>query len=290
LRPWVSFWLRVGAAVAAMFVLAPVFGMVFSDEPFHRVMTRVLQVAVVVALLLGSGPVRAWPEKIRAMGLRGPHRCARFLAGASFGVFALVALLALSWALGGRTPVDDHRLPLWEHLGKAIAAGILVSLFEETLVRGYMKDVLGNVVSAFVFAAVHYFQPLPKVGAPKSAPAGEGYEPLLAFERAGDLFEAWTVPRNATLGVATLFLFAMALNRLRERTGTLYVGIGLHAGLVFVLGFYRRFLEGETPLSKWIYGGTRVHDGLLGLVAIGLLCLAAYRLPLPAGLKSDERA
>ena len=102
------------------------------------------------------------------------------------------------------------------------------------------------------------------------------------------MFESWLDPRIAGMGMVGLFLFGLALNRLRKRTGTLYLGIGLHAGLVFALAIYRRWVHGETPESLWVHGGARLHDGLLGVLFLALVCLAAYRAPLPRFLRSHE--
>ena len=142
--------------------------------------------------------------------------------------------------------------------------------------RYRLKDVLGGGRSALLFACGHFFRPLGD-----TAPAGEGYDSLLVFRRLGDLLEGWTDLRSVALGLPGLFLFALALNRLRDRTGTLYLGMGVHAGLVFTLASYRRFLSGDTPGDPWIWGGTRVHDGLVGVVALGLLLVAAHVVPLP---------
>jgi len=272
-----DFWLRCGAAVAAMFLLAPAFGALLPAEPFHRVMSRTLQVGLVIALLVRRGSLRTWPTKVHAMGMRGPGRAARFGAGFGVAFGAMVAFLVLSWALGGR-PLHgpEHRLSFGAQLLQAAVAGLAVAYFEELLCRGYLKDVLGDVGSATIFAGVHLFRPLQG-----SLPAGSGYKPLLAFERFPDMVESWTDPRLATLGFVSLWVFAMGLNRLRDRTGTLYLGIGFHAGLVFVLALYRRYLVTSTPGDPWIFGGTRLHDGLLGAIVLGLFMLAAYRLPLP---------
>jgi len=258
-------------------LLAPIFGALFPAEPFHRVMSRTLQVGLVIALLIRRGSPRTWPAKVRAMGMRGPGRRGRFGAGFGVALLAMIAFLVLSWALGGR-PLHgpEHRLSLGAQLLEAAVAGLAVAFFEELLCRGYLKDTLGDMGSAVLFAGVHFFRPLHG-----SLPAGSGYHPLLAFARFSDLLESWTDPRLATLGFLGLWMFAMGLNRLRDRTGTLYLGIGFHAGLVFVLAFYRRYLEACTPLSPWIYGGARLHDGLLGALVLGLFMLAAYRMPLP---------
>ncbi len=165
------------------------------------------------------------------------------------------------------------------HLLKAALSAIFVSCLEEILCRGYFLDVIGGGMSALVYAAAHYIRPLHG-----STPA-DGFDPLLGVRRLPELFGSFQDGRNLTLGLLSLFVFGLALNRLRKRTGTLYVGMGLHAGLVFVLALYRRFLTSHPGAeSRWIHGGGRLHDGLLGVLTLGLLLLAAYRLPLPGFL------
>ena len=86
---------------------------------------------------------------------------------------------------------------------------------EEILCRGYLKNVLGGVAAAAIYAGAHFFRPLGRTY------GADGYDPLLVFKRFGELVEAWSVPQNYTLGFLSLFLLGLALNRFRERTGTL---------------------------------------------------------------------
>ena len=161
-------------------------------------------------------------------------------------------------------------------------SAVLVSFTEEVLFRGYMKDVLGGVFSAFLYAIVHFFRPMKK-----TQPA-DGYERFLVFERFGDLMEGWMNVQNMTWGISTLFLFGLALNKLRDRTGTLYVGIGLHAGWVFCMRFYQQWIDPVPNGSRMIWGGNRVHDGLVGMIAMLILLLLAYKAPLPAKLRKPD--
>jgi membrane protease YdiL (CAAX protease family) len=151
---------------------------------------------------------------------------------------------------------------------------VAVSLGEEIFFRGYVKGAIGGFPSAVLYSVVHFIAPIGR-----TAPAGEGYDPLLAVKRLHEL-NAWMEPRRALLGIPCLIVFGLALNRLRDRTGTLYVGMGLHAGVVFVLAIYGRFLSMK-PKDPWIYGGSFARDGLLPLLALLLLLLASYRAPLP---------
>lgn len=268
---------RLGAAVVATLVLAPVAGALLDTVPFHRVLTRLFLAALVVAFIVRRGHPRTWPARLRALGLAGPQRGRRFALGVAASVLLTVLLLALSWALGGRTAAVGEFSPLVVHVLKAAAAALVVSFLEEILCRGYFLDVIGGWGSALVYAAVHYLRPQDS-----SAPAGTPYDPLLGVKRLPELGGSFLDPRLATLGLVSLFVFGLALNRLRQRTGTLYLGIGLHAGLVFVLALYPRFLTSfPGQRAAWIHGGGRLHDGVLGTLMTGLLLLAAWRLPLP---------
>jgi len=267
---------RLGAAVAATFLLAPIVGALLPTVPFHRVMTRVFLGAFVIAVVVRRGHPRTWPDRLRAVGVKGPERARRFSTGVIVSILLTVALLAVSWGLGGRTGAVGELPPLGLHVLKAALAALVVSFLEEILCRGYLLDVIGGVPSALIYAAVHYVRPLHG-----SAPA-DGFDPLLGFKRLPELLASFDDSRNVLLGISSLFVFGLALNRLRQRTGTLYLGIGLHAGLVFALAFYPRFLTSHAGAeSPWIHGGGRLHDGLCGALMLGLLLLAAHRLPLP---------
>lgn len=274
MKPAADFALRTGAAFVAALALSPVFGALFPEEPFHRVMTRTFQAALLVALLVFRGPVREWPGKLRAMGFRGPERRRRVLLGAGVGVAAMALLLVVSWGLGGRAAVSDHRLSFGVHVLTALGTAVAVSLGEEIFFRGYLKDAIGGIASAIFYSAIHFVAPIGK-----TAGAGPDYDPLLAVKRLHEL-NAWTEPRRALLGIPCLVVFGLALNRLRDRTGTLYVGMGLHAGVVFVLAIYGRFLSLK-PSDPWIFGGAFARDGVLPLLALLLLLVASYRAPLP---------
>ncbi|HEX5135974.1 MAG TPA: CPBP family intramembrane glutamic endopeptidase [Planctomycetota bacterium] len=277
MRPSVDFAVRTGAAFLAALALSPALGVLFPEEPFHRVMTRTFQFALVVALAVRRGPVREWPAKLRAIGFRGPERKKRALLGVAVGISATALLLLVSWALGGRPLVTEpHRLPLALHLLVAAGAGIGVGLFEEIFFRGYLKDAVGGIASAFFYAVVHFIAPIGRTD-----PAGPVYDPLLAVKRLPEL-NAWTDPQRAGLGIPCLIVLGLALNRLRERTGSLYLGMGIHAGIVFVLALYGRFLVMKLKdEDAWIFGGAFARDGVLPLLALLSLLLASYRAPLP---------
>ncbi|MFI5401653.1 MAG: CPBP family intramembrane glutamic endopeptidase [Planctomycetota bacterium] len=276
MKPSTDLVVRGAIAFVATLALAPVAGALLPSQPFHGVMTRTFLIAFVVSIVVRRGPRSTWAGKFRAMGFRGPYRFRRVVLGTAVGLAAMALLLLVSWALGGRDlPAAPHRHPFALHVVRAFLLAAVVALFEEILARGYLKDAAGNVASAVLFSVVHLLQPA------GTTPPAQGYDPLLAVKRLGDLLGLLGDPARVVLGFLCLFAFGLALNRLRDRTGTLYLGMGIHFGAVFVIRFYGRFLTvNSTP--RWAFGGPFLSDGLLPLLALLLLLLASYRAPLPA--------
>ncbi|MFQ5671419.1 MAG: lysostaphin resistance A-like protein [Acidobacteriota bacterium] len=268
--------LLVAAALVLTLLLVPVVALALPWTAFHRLMTRTFFLCLLVPLLIRRGPPRRWSRGLQRMGLRGPHPFQRALLGAAGSVLLLAALLAVSWLAGGRQ-VDVRSTAGWtSHLVKAILAGIGVGLVEEVVWRGYLRSLVGAVWSSLAYAAVHYFRPLAG-----SAPAGGPYEPWLAVRRFPEMVQSWGDPRTVLLGMASLFLFGMALCRLRQRSGTLLLGIGAHGGFVFAIEMYRDLISPVATGSAWIFGGTRLHDGILGLLALLFFFWATGHLGLP---------
>ena len=291
MKPRQDFLLRVIVALVLTAIVAPIYAWLYPTTVVHRVLTRTFQILLAILLILKAGRPSSWKGKLPSLGIAAPHAMRRMVAGAVLILILFSFVLWLSYALGGREALDrPHRYGLWFHLSKAAFNALVVAFFEEMLVRGYLKNSLGSIVSAGLFAALHYFRPLLKVvdGTEVfSPPSDGGYDPGFLFRHLHYLGEGWTDLQNVTLGLSSLFLFGMALNRLRERTGTLFLGIGVHAGLVFALFIYRRFLVGNSS-DPWIWGHSRIHDGAVGTAAVAIVCLAAYYTPLPGWARAKE--
>jgi len=280
-----SVYIKLVLAFELTFVIAPVVAWLMPTTRWHRVATRTFLILLVLLFIGSAGHPRTWTDKLRAMGLRGPRRLLRLAAGFAAALLLFGGLLGFSWIVGARGPssmIQKHEF--MTHLGLAMLTGFLVSMVEEPLCRGFLKDTVGGPASAFLYSIAHLFRPMHK-----TQPA-DGYEPLLVFDRFPDMLEGWTVTRQWTWGVLSLFLLGLALNRLRERTGTIYMGIGLHMGLVFGMKFYTRFVSHHPNGSEMIWGWNRLHDGLVGTVFMGLLLLATYKLPMPAKLLDGTKA
>jgi hypothetical protein len=118
-----------------------------------------------------------------------------------------------------------------------------------------------------VYSLVHFFErPAP----PASIDAWTGLTTL------GQMLHGFTAIHQLVPGFLTLALAGGLLAWARERTGTLWFGIGLHAGWIFWLksfGFLTR--ESSPPAAPGLWGTSRLYDGwpafaILALIAVFL--------------------
>jgi len=153
----------------------------------------------------------------------------------------------------------------WPRLGKVLVASIAVPFIEEAFFRGIVLGVLLRtgrkyvailVVSA-VFAAVHFFK------APERTSAIVTWTSSLnsiahSFGRVGD-------PMMLASAFATLFLFGCILAVARMHTHSLWLPIGLHAGLIFGSGAFSWLTHRQIVAFPWL--GKNL---LVGIVPLGV--------------------
>lgn len=272
-----SVYLRLALAFAVAVLLTPVLAAwVLPDTRWHRVATRTFLAAVIIIFAAGAGDPRKWIGKLRDLGLQGPYRAERLLVGVVVSALLMGVLLLLEVMLGGRTTAEG--VPprgIGDDLLRALFTAVNVSIIEEILCRGYLKRTIGGTMSAALYAGAHYFRPMGRTD-----PA-HGYDPLLVVRRFPELLEGWMVPHHFTFGLLGLFLFGLALNRLKDRTGTLYMGMGIHFGVVMGLKLYGRWIARRPSGDPMLWGSNRLHDGLLGALIMLVLLIWAYRGRVP---------
>jgi membrane protease YdiL (CAAX protease family) len=274
----VFFLYLLGCLVLGALLTYPVMETGWVDHDPHRVMGRLAQVFILLGL---------WPF-LKAMGLAdrsvlgyGATRRDFLHAlwrGWLFGVLILLALALALFSLGVIVPDpggEDWIGRLAKKLVQALLAGLLIGLLEETFFRGALYGAIrrrGGIPSAvfwtaLLYAMLHFMKPHP-------LPDG------VVFDWDG----AWQMFLHVFTGVfqwkhldsmTALFLVGVFLALVRERTGHIGWGVGLHAGWVFVIQVTRHLTDGD-PASPhaWLTGN---YDGIIGWLAaawIGLLALA----------------
>lgn len=242
-------------------------------QPFHRYVNRCLLGLAVAGLwpLLralradswqGIGADRPWSSV--GQGLRGLG-----LGWGSLGMAALIAVMA-----GARewNPTAEPAL-WWKHLRNAAGAAAGVSVLEELLFRGAVFSALRRThsfalaagVSSGIYAFVHFFQRPPS---PTIITAGSGFHML------GLMLQGFVLWQELIPGLLTLGLAGMLLALARERTGRIWLGVGLHAGWIFWLKSYG-FTTATVAGAHSFWGTSRLYDGW---PALGVLALTGVLL------------
>ena len=123
------------------------------------------------------------------------------------------------------------------------------------------------VCSALVYSFMHFLSPPDgmEIADPRAWHAG--------FEILGSTLGHFSNPAFFVTEFLTLTLLGLLLAYCRTRTFSLWLPIGLHAGLVFALKTFSmsQTLDPGSPLHPWFIGND-LKSGLLPLAALGV-CL-----------------
>jgi membrane protease YdiL (CAAX protease family) len=163
-------------------------------------------------------------------------------------------------------------------LGAAVTA-IVVALMEELIFRGALFGILRKTlvwpaalaVSSAVYAAVHFLQK------PPAAPPTVDW--LSGIRLLPELFRLPADGSGLAPAFFTLLLAGAILALAYQRTGTLFMSIGLHAGWIFWLTAYRSLTREAPGAARWIWGGDKLIDGWLPFFILALVLAGCVARP-----------
>ena len=240
--------------------------------PFHRVLSRCLQVSALVLLF----PALRWIGLRRPSDLhlqKNPLAVPDLVAGLVLSVTLVAALASLclwtgwlEWRAGASAA----------GLGRIVLTAAAVSGVEEVVFRGVILGLCLWSLSRFgaialttvLFVVVHFIKPSKTAIAPEAVRWWSGLTETLRFTEG--------VPPGLLLlfGAASLFAAGWILGSAAVATRSLWLPVGLHAGWVFAQQssnlFLRPVAQGPDGSLPWI-GPNLVS----GAVPTGLLPLAA---------------
>ena len=266
LAPW-FFW---GGRFLATRGLVPF----LAETRFAQFFDRAVLVAAVALL---------WPT-IRALRIRNradlglvpnprgwTHLAVGFIAGfACLSVFGAIVLKLGVYRLKPEPP--------WADLAKIVVSAFTIGVLEEWLFRGAILGIFRRAMSQWtavfwvsaIYSVLHFVKP-PRVALPDAQ-----IDWLTGFRVLPSCFEKFSDPALLGAGFTTLFLLGWILGWATIRTRALWLGIGLHAGLVFAkFGFNKLTKRKLTDTLPWL--GDDLVVGLGALVVVGLsgaLCWA----------------
>jgi membrane protease YdiL (CAAX protease family) len=263
LSPWVYLGMQSFAAATNWSWVTEL-----ARHPFHRYFNRVLQ----ISLLLGIWGLlrRTGFLSLKALGLSAQKPFSLGLCGFLFSIIFLggycVFLLIMGWQ--ETKPPAEISVYFTRGLGILLTA-LVVSLMEEIFCRGYfyqlckkqMSRTAALAIQLFFFSLLHFFKPT-KVEDLTSIDWSSGFRVLgMAFKQFGQFSEI-------AGEVVILMLVAWILCWALERTGNLYLSIGLHAGWIFALQFNSAFTTYTAGWATWILGGGDLKRGFVALIPL----------------------
>lgn len=244
-----------------------------TGQGFHRYFSRTVEVVAILLLwpLARSLKVRSLAE----LGLQWDTRWPRRLTLGFFSAVSLMAAMSLVvFAFGGILFFPAEQRHIGE-LPKVIFTAGCVGFIEECIFRGAFLGLLQRsmprnaalLASSLFFAVLHFIQPLASDIAPENVTWASGLALI------PEIFSQWKNPMLVAASFTTLLAVGCVLGWAMQRTRSLWLGIGLHAGWVFcVQGFgkFAFFAPGKLP---WI--GADIRIGLAPLVTViltGVVC------------------
>lgn len=277
--------LLVGTALVSPAIawLAVALGFDFS---FARLWNRVFEIS------LGVGLVAGWRwlglGGLAGVGLQREHALPSLGRGFAAGMCGVGVGLVLCWIGGALVPElrFDPLKTTWK-AALGLAAAVIVGVGEETLFRGvllrrFVGDagrVPGILATTAVYAIVHTL----RTG---SGPRG-AVDWYAGWERLPALFAPLAGPLVLP-SVLGLFAFGLLLAWVRLSTGSLWMGIGIHAAWVAVFRVGRLFFEIKRR-PQWLIGPgwPPLVGGAAGLVAV--VVTAAVAVWLVRRARVDDR-
>jgi membrane protease YdiL (CAAX protease family) len=242
-----------------------------AETDFQKYFNRGVLIAAVALLW----PAIRWLRigSVRELGLERDERWwRRCLVGF---VVAGVLVLALGFAYVSIEIYRWKKLELpWGKLPSLMLSACVVALLEEGLFRAGILGLFRRSLSAraailwtsVVFAAVHFLKPDDEV---KVAKVGW----LTGFELIPHVFHQFTEPMMLLGGFTTIFVLALMLGDVTVRTRSLWMAIGLHAGVVFAKMSFSKFTKRNDAHLPWV--GESLEIGLVPVVVLLIAWLLA---------------
>ena len=240
----------------------------FEYEPILNRLITVLTLAAVYVLY-----VRGRAKEVLLVGLSGTARMRWFVSGVLFGIFTLVFILFLEMLSGIRYwNINFSKYGPLVYFTKALATGITVGVFEEWFFRGFLLKSFHRALSMgwsifwvnVFYAASHFIM----VG---NLQAGARASFINSLKLIAGVYARHPEPITVVMGFVGLFIFGYFLTQVFLKTGSLYLSMGWHTGLVTALKYHSRLVGPLDTKWNWFWGDRHYYNGVVGWLCL-LFC------------------
>jgi membrane protease YdiL (CAAX protease family) len=244
-----------------------------ANTDFQRFFNRSILVSAFLLLI----PLVRWigPQRLQNLGLRknprwGPHLLGGFLiSGCTISALG-ACLVALD--------ICELKDPFpWQLLPPIFLTAISVAFIEETLFRGALLGLVRQTVSiapaaifvSALFSIVHFLNP-----AREKIDVVHWYS---GFELIPHAFWKFSEPLTVLGGFITIGILGLLLAHATIRTSSLWLGIGIHSGLIFAKMGFNKVTKKIQDISPWFTGDITVGIGsILILLLLWLMIWMIY--------------
>ncbi|MET0658486.1 MAG: CPBP family intramembrane glutamic endopeptidase [Steroidobacteraceae bacterium] len=263
--------LLAGALLLAAVLTYPCWRLVemISDQPVHRVMHRLAMLFALLGLVCFVRRQGLGYAGALGYGLSLTRFIRQLAYGYLWGLALLLPLMAILFALELRVPREHaltltHLLPL---IGSGVVAGLVVAFIEETFFRGILQSAVEResdamaaiALPSLLYASLHF------LGGRLRLPDAE-VDWTAGFTVLAKLFEKYAAPFSLIDSFLALFAVGVLLALIRQRTGAIAAGIGLHASWVMLIAVTRgSSTDNQTNSQDWLTGS---YDGVIGWGAL----------------------
>ena len=254
--------------------------------PFNKIVSQLVSLCGLLFVFLYLRVNKILDRNTAGFGFTGTAVPRDFVTGLFTGIMIMIVLITVLMLLGTHH-VEPELQPgikfFTTMLVKAVFAGLVVALIEETLYRGALLGGLQKttgiitaiLASSLIYAAVHFIK-FPVLNT--EIYWYSGFTVMSgAFFRFGDpaIFDS----------LLALFAFGILLSMIRLHKGNVIQCMGVHAGVVMAIKIINDLTD-YTPQNNFDYLVNR-YDHLLGYLAFAwlvLLIVVYYRLFFKSGL------
>ncbi len=232
---------------------------------FGKVMRRILMVVALIVFLLFRKSLRFGALVSSGLKIRpGFFRQFLFgflLAGIPLLIYYGLGLLTGAWII--LIDYDSAGVTIL-YIIKYALIGCLIGIIEEVLFRGFVLQSFLESMSlpvavcacSLIYSMLHFFR--------ADVFVSTGFQPLVGFITIAQFFKpiffAFFENLPAIIG---LFLVGVVLSYAFIKTKSLYLSIGLHAGMVFMMKTDALFLVRVREKLGWLFGDSNLVTGAL---------------------------
>jgi uncharacterized protein len=251
-----------------------------ADTDFQRYFNRAVLISAFVLIL----PVLRWigVQRLRKLGFtRNPHRFRHFLGGFFVSALGMIALGAILIAAG---VFELKEAPPWNLLPNILLTAVVVAFIEEILFRGAIlgltrqsfPSVPSAVFVSVLFSVVHFLKP------PEDKIQTVNW--YSGFEILQHVFHQFSDPLLVLGLFITLAILGLMLAHAALRTRSLWLPIGIHAGLIFAKMGFSKVAKRIQDIMPWF--GSDITVGIGSIMILLFLWFVIWLLFLRGSVDS----